>query len=142
MLPDTVRCAVTARGAVTVKAVGGVPEVLPQVISGYCEPAAPVAPLSSTVTAGVVVKAAEPITRKGATLALGCSLLKLKSSVQPVPALLTVRLGHVHCFVLSVMETPSAAELPDVAASETAELEQLPPVTPTSAPALTAVLPL
>jgi PAS domain S-box-containing protein len=68
-------------------------------------------------------------------------LLKHKDG-SPVPTLATVRLAQVHNFVLSVMAMPRVAVLPEVAATDTALLAQLPPTRPTTLPALMMVLPL
>jgi len=97
---------------------------------------------SSTVTIGVVEKVAAVVTFKGATVGLGAIAPKLKSRMQLVPPLLTVRLLHSHCFVLSAMEMPSVADWPVADASDTALFTHELPTTANNLPALMVVAPL
>jgi len=89
-----------------------------------------------TLTAGVAVNAAAPVTVNGLTVVLGVIAPKLNSRT---PAALTVRAAFVHALALSVMETLLVAV---VAFRITVEFAQLPPTTPCSLPPLMVVLPL
>jgi hypothetical protein len=114
----------------------------PHVTNGYPLPLLKGSEVPDTVIAGAVLNVTLADAFSGASVVLGVTAPKANCIPELMPALFTVKLEQVHCFVVSVTEMLSMAVLPEVAATVTALFEQEPPVTPSSVPALIVVAPL